>query len=143
MNLRAFLAILFAFVISAALFSIRQSSNEKQSAKISFNETKETQIENHEIEESIEHKAYRIGYERGRNAMIHQITSYTEGRKVDYPEIEGKVAKYTVNFEVPDEDKEKIEEIMNKAYVEGYHRAADMFICPRDRENHGKLIPHP
>ncbi len=84
------------------------------------------QVEEVQIEsshgETLEEKAYRIGYERGERAMLIQMGKFNYVKKV---------AKYTTDVEVPEEDKDKFNEIMSKAYVEGYHRAGEMFFCPR------------
>jgi hypothetical protein len=76
-----------------------------------------------EIEiETFEEKIYNIGYSSGQKAMLLQM-----GR----PELIDKKAEYTVNFEIPEEERERLDEIRSKAYVDGYHKAGDLFICPR------------
>lgn len=78
-------------------------------------------VDNEAIEETIEQRAYRIGYNRGQRAMLIQMN------KAQFIDEE---AEYTVNFEIPPEEKEKLDEIMSNAYVEGYHKAGYLFCCP-------------
>jgi hypothetical protein len=78
--------------------------------------------ESKEIEiETIEEKIYNIGYSSGQKAMLLQM-----GR----PELIDKKAEYTINFEIPEEERERLDQIRSKAYVDGYHKAGDLFICP-------------
>jgi len=70
----------------------------------------------------LDEKAFQIGYQKGQRAMLIQMGK---------PELINKTAEYTVNFEIPENEKERLEAIMSKAYVEGYHKASDLVYCPR------------
>lgn len=71
--------------------------------------------------ETIENKIYKIGYQRGQRAMLLQMGK---------PDLVDKSAEYTVNFEIPEDEKERLDSIMSNAYVDGYHKAGDLIYCP-------------
>lgn len=73
---------------------------------------------------SLEEELYDKEYERGRKNLYKQMGVLI----VDKNESN---FDYTVIKEVPEEEKNKYEEIMNKAYVDGYHKASESFYCPR------------
>jgi hypothetical protein len=73
--------------------------------------------------ETIENKIYKIGYQRGQRAMLLQM---------EKPDLVDKSAEYTVNFEIPKDEKERLDSIMSKAYVDGYHKAGDLLYCPKN-----------
>lgn len=82
---------------------------------------------NIEIDES---KIYEMAYQRGFNSFMRQV-----GRPdlVYNGNNNEKIEMYTSNIieEASDEEKQKIEEISAKAYVDGYHKAGDSTVCPR------------
>lgn len=82
---------------------------------------------NIEIDES---KIYEMAYQRGFNSFMRQV-----GRPdlVYNGNNNEKIEMYTSNIieEASDEEKQKIEEISAKAYVDGYHKAGDSTACPR------------
>ena len=61
--------------------------------------------------------SYEVGYEMGKRAFMIQM-----GMEVD------PVVRYTT---ISGSSGGGNEEEMNRGYVDGYHRAADGFICPR------------
>lgn len=86
---------------------------------INKNYSKEEQKQEYE---NLEEKIYNISYQKGRAAMLNQM-----GR----PDLIGKTSEYTDSIEIPKEEQEKYERIMDKAYVDGYHKAANIVVCPR------------
>ena len=84
-------------------------------------------IEEKILTDDMESKAYNIGYKNGQYAMYRQMNMQIND--------ENKVEEYT-SLENSDEikseeEKKKIDEIIQKGYVDGYHRASESFSCPR------------
>lgn len=84
-------------------------------------------IEEKILTDDLESKAYNIGYKNGQYAMYRQMNMQIND--------ENKVEEYT-SLENSDEikseeEKKKIDEIIQKGYVDGYHRASESFSCPR------------
>lgn len=78
------------------------------------------------LTDDLQSKAYNIGYKSGQRAMYTQMNMQVND--------EDKVAEYT-SLEESDEikseeEKKKIEEIIQKGYVDGYHRASESLSCP-------------
>lgn len=77
----------------------------------------------------LEQKIYWSSYEKGRKALLGQmgivIKNKNSQKEFDYTSM-------VKEEEVSDEEKSKYEEIRDKAYVEGYHKAAENFHCPRN-----------
>jgi len=78
------------------------------------------------LTDDLQSKAYNIGYKSGQRAMYAQMNMQVND--------EDKVAEYT-SLEESDEikseeEKKKIEEIIQKGYVDGYHRASESLSCP-------------
>lgn len=123
MKWRILIVLFCAFIVSTAALFFKNSRPKQDILVNEQAKTEEIQIESHHAE-TLEEKAYRIGYESGERAMLSQMGKLQKN----------KVAKYTIgDLEVAEEDKERFDKIMSKAYVEGYHRTADMFFCPRER----------
>jgi|688.fasta_scaffold04759_49 hypothetical protein len=84
-------------------------------------------IEEKVLTDDLQSKAYNIGYKNGQRAMYVQMNMQVNE--------EEKVTEYTSLEESEEikseEDKKKIEEIIQKGYVDGYHRASESFSCPR------------
>lgn len=76
-----------------------------------------------------ESKIYETAYQRGYNSFMMQFgrTDLVSNKKIE---------AYTSNVteELSEEEKQKIEEISDKAYVDGYHKASDSFVCPRFKD---------
>ncbi len=66
--------------------------------------------------DSLPDYSYSVGYEKGRRAFFIQM-----GKK---PE---PVEKYSSSDQTEIEDEEEY----SRGYVDGYHRAGEMFYCPR------------
>lgn len=71
-------------------------------------------------EEAQVESAYEAGYESGYRAFMMQM-----GKKV------APVARYAV---LKDSFSPEDGEEMDRGYVDGYHRAADSFVCPRFKD---------
>lgn len=109
------------FTVSISSPKKRQKLKQNINNHLSVSAPVEDQIKKESIE-TIENKIYNIGYQRGQRAMLVQM------EKQQYID---KKAEYTVNFEIPEDEKDRLDEIMSKAYVDGYHKAGEMFYCPR------------
>jgi hypothetical protein len=85
---------------------------------------------NNKIDES---KIYEMAYQKGYNSFMRQV-----GRPdlVHNGNNNEKIEMYTSNIieEASEEEKQKIEEISAKAYVDGYHKAGDSTVCPRFKD---------
>jgi len=117
------------------VFFISNLENKKSNSNSLIN--KKTQQENNfvvEINNKIdESKIYEIAYQRGYNSFMRQV-----GRPdlVHNGNNNEKIEMYTSNIieEMSEEEKQKIEKISAKAYVDGYHKAGDSTVCPRFKE---------
>jgi hypothetical protein len=73
-----------------------------------------------------ESKIYEMAYQKGYNSFMMQFgrTDLVSNKKIE---------AYTSNVteELSEEEKQKIEEISDTAYVDGYHKASESFVCPR------------
>lgn len=92
-----------------------------------FEENKKEEPE-HKIEGvDFEKKAYQFGYENGRKALLQQMgLPYVEENKIEY--------EYTVlleNLDKHNEEEKKLDEVRQKGYVDGYHKASESLVCPR------------
>jgi hypothetical protein len=67
--------------------------------------------------ESVEQRAYREGYESGKDSFCKQYGLINES--------EDKIFQYTA--EISEKDKERYEQIKMQAYVDGYHAACDSY----------------
>lgn len=119
---------LVASLILGLFFVLIISSLENKKSNSLIN--KKPQQENNfvvEISNKIdESKIYETAYQRGYNSFMMQFgrTDLVSNKKIE---------AYTSNVtkELSEEEKQKIEEISDKAYVDGYHKASDSFVCPR------------
>ena len=119
---------LVASLILGLFFVLIISSLENKKSNSLIN--KKPQQENNfvvEISNKIdESKIYETAYQRGYNSFMMQFgrTDLVSNKKIE---------SYTSNVtkELSEEEKQKIEEISDKAYVDGYHKASDSFVCPR------------
>lgn len=77
------------------------------------------------ISDDLQSKAYNIGYKNGQRAMYVQMNMQVndEEKVVEYTTLEESIKS--------EEEKKKIDEIIQKGYVDGYHRASESFSCPR------------
>lgn len=81
--------------------------------------------------EELEQKAYRAGYQKGWRAMHVQMGKNSPDSDADANANADVIAAYTVHFEIQDKDKERLEQAMSKGYVDGYHKASEMFSQPK------------
>lgn len=114
------------FIINFKEKNANKNNSEEPGPEIKIIYEDPTPIQNLSLEEKI----YSIEYERGRRAFLGQMGIIIKNKKekaidFDYTKMEKE--------EVTSEDeKAKYEEIKNKAYVDGYHKAAENFVCPRN-----------
>ena len=105
------------------ILTVSISPKKRQKPKQNLNNHLSTQDEIKIEPELIEDKIYNAGYQSGQRAMFLQM---------ERPDLVNKIAEYTISLDVPKEEKERLEEIRMKAYVDGYHRAGDMLYCPKN-----------
>jgi hypothetical protein len=75
------------------------------------------------INENLEKEAYKIGYKNGQNAMLKQMGKPVEEEEVD--------TQFMVFKEMPEKESEEYKKIIQKGYVDGYHKASEDSTCPR------------
>ncbi len=132
-KIKGFIAIFVVFILATVVYFSTPKNNEKfvQNKQIIKEENSEEPEYKIIYEESpqkeflnLEEQIYNAEYERGRKSMYKQMGVLL----IDKNE---KNFDYTVLKEAPEEEKNKYEEIMAKAYADGYHKASESFYCPR------------
>ena len=128
-------AILFAFAFAYSYFKYNLIANNKGAYE---NEDKEKQYQEYEAKivyenfpslenASLEQKIYWESYQRGRKVLFGQMGVELKDKNEKQFDYTSMISKEGIS----EEDKAKYEEIRSKAYVDGYHKAADSFYCPR------------
>lgn len=74
------------------------------------------------INENLEKEAYKNGYKNGQNAMLKQMGKIVE---------EEADTQFTVIKEMTKQESEEYKKIIQKGYVDGYHKALEESTCPR------------
>ena len=91
--------------------------------KEEIKEVKEETKEIFVINENLEKEAYKIGYKNGQNAMFKQMGKPVEEDDTD--------TQFAVFKEMPERESEEYKKIIQKGYVDGYHKASEDMTCPR------------
>lgn len=134
-KIKGFIAIFVVFILATVVYYSTAKNNKnfvqeqtKEQAKEEILEEPEYKIVHEQKPQkelvTLEEKLYDAEYERGRKSMYKQMGILL----VDENE---KTFDYTVIKEVPEAEKNKYQEIMSKAYTDGYHKASENFYCPR------------
>jgi hypothetical protein len=119
------LGLFFVFIISSV-------ENKKTSPTIVKKIEQEDNFLSEKSTELDESKIYKMAYQRGFNSFMRRV-----GRPDLVSDNNDKIEMYTSNIiaEASAEEKQKIEEISAKAYVDGYHKAGDSTVCPRFKDS--------
>lgn len=123
MKAKVFNGISIFLCVTMALGLLLFSENKKINNQIEQKKPIQKLEKQKELEhEKIEEKIYNKSYQRGRATMLAQM-----GRT----DLVGKQSEYMQNIEIPKEEEEKYKDLIDRAYVEGYHNASNIVNCPR------------
>jgi hypothetical protein len=119
------------FVFCFAFFSVKSSPKPipiKDSVVnvSSFVDTEEDATTPQHFDGDIQSEAYSFGFKRGKDAFLIQSENPSAPPSTTKEE-------YAVLFEdkYSDEEKNTYKESMLKGYIDGYHKTAETFYCPR------------
>lgn len=112
-----------SIAILCVCFAAYMLISSKKAEKIVFvpqDKTVENLVLSEQTEEETKEELYDLGYKKGFHAFMAQTGR--EGPEVAY--------KYTTQIE-EHEETERYTDVIDKGYVDGYHKASESGICPR------------
>jgi flagellar biosynthesis/type III secretory pathway protein FliH len=118
---RIFVSIAVAILcVCFAAYMLIPSKKAEKDEIVFVPQTSENLVLSEQTEEETKEELYDLGYKKGFHAFMAQTGK--EGPEVAY--------KYTAQIE-EHEETERYADVIDKGYVDGYHKASESGFCPR------------